>query len=56
MGNLSIHRGDIQIKKDLEATDFGCILNGDLSGESMANNPLLMHITKTLKSTVLKWL
>ena len=36
VGNLSIHRGDIQIKQHSKVTYLGCILDEDLSGESMA--------------------
>ena len=34
--NWSIHRGDIQIKQHSKVTYLGCILDEDLSGESMA--------------------
>merc|ERR1712034_115796 len=36
VGDLSIHHGDIQIKQHSKVTYLGCILDEDLSGESMA--------------------
>jgi len=36
VGNLSIHHGDIQIKQHSKVTYLGCVLDEDLSGESMA--------------------
>ena len=36
MGNLSINHGDIQIKQHSKVTYLGCVLDEDLSGESMA--------------------
>ncbi len=36
VGNLSIHHGDIQIKQQSNVTYLGCVLDEDLSGESMA--------------------
>ena len=36
MGNLSSNHGDIQIKQHSKVTYLGCVLDEDLSGESMA--------------------
>ena len=36
VGNLSINHGDIQIKQHSKVTYLGCVLDEDLSGESMA--------------------
>ena len=36
MGNLSINHGNIQIKQHSKVTYLGCVLDEDLSGESMA--------------------
>ena len=36
MDNLSINHGDIQIKQHSKVTYLGCVLDEDLSGESMA--------------------
>ena len=36
VGKLSINRGDIQIKQHSKVTYLGCVLDEDLSGESMA--------------------
>ena len=36
MGNLSINHGDIQIRQHSKVTYLGCVLDEDLSGESMA--------------------
>ena len=36
VGNLSINHGDIQIKQDSKVTYLVCVLDEDLSGESMA--------------------
>ena len=40
VGNLSINRGDIQIKQHSKVTYLGCVLDEDLSGESMATKVL----------------
>ena len=42
VGNLTIHRGDIQIKQHSKVTYLGCILDEDLSGESMATKVIGM--------------
>ena len=42
MGNLTIHRGDIQIKQHSKVTYLGCILDEDLSGDSMATKVIGM--------------
>ena len=40
VGKLDIHLGDIQIKQHSKVTYLGCILDEDLSGESMATKML----------------
>ena len=36
VGNLSIYHGNIQIKQHSKVTYLGCVLDEDLSGETMA--------------------
>ena len=61
VGKLSINRGDIQIKQHSKVTYLGCVLDEDLSGESMATKVIgkingrikfLYRINKFLNSSL----